>query len=114
MRDYAKRYSGVVGARQQVAGRRPSGGNGGGVLKAVGVVAVIALFVGVAGSVWYGLALRGSLAELAKGRQSQQELEKKNSMLVEQRNSLLEQEKIEEAARSLGLYPPTGKQIRRP
>jgi hypothetical protein len=114
MRDYSHRYSPSVGNKQHVSGRRPMGGDKGKALKVVGVIAVVALMVGVGCSVWFGFALQVSLGELGKGQQEGLELRAKNEMLTKQRDRILEPQKIEEAAKSLGLYPPTQKQIRRP
>ncbi|HIJ79355.1 MAG: hypothetical protein OEY01_10375 [Desulfobulbaceae bacterium] len=114
MRDYSHRYSPVVGNNKRGSGRQSMGGGNGKALKVVGVVAVAALLVGLISSVWFGLALRVSLGELAKGNHEERELLAKNEMLVEQRDRIMEPQKIEEAAKALGLYPPTKKQIRRP
>ncbi len=114
MRDYSKKYSGVVGARQRVSGRAPQGGEQGALLKLVGVVAVAAMLVGVASSIWFGMALQDGLGKLDKSRKEGQFLETTNRLLVDERDKLLRQEKIEMAAMTLGLYPPAEKQLRRP
>ncbi|MGV1098065.1 hypothetical protein ACUUL3_01455 [Thiovibrio sp. JS02] len=114
MRDYSKKYSAVVGSRQRVSGRNPRGPEQGGILKLVGVVAVVAMLVGVASSIWFGMALQAGLGKLDKSKQERQVLLTTNRLLSDEREALLRQEKIEMAAKVIGLYPPSEKQIRRP
>jgi hypothetical protein len=114
VRDYSNRYGGVVKNKQRIVGRRPRSNDPARIGKIIGIVAVIAVVIGVGCSVWFGLALRVSLSELGKGKALKQDLIVRNKDLKEQRGYLLKQEKIEAAARNLGLYPPDQKQLRRP
>ncbi len=114
VRDYSGRYSGVVQNRQRVVGRRPGGSDKSRVWKIIAIVTTVAMVAGIACSVWFGLALRVSLDELAKSKLVKKELLSKNTMLQEQRQRLLTKESIEEAAKDVGLFPPGKKQIRRP
>jgi len=114
MRDYGKKYSALVGSGQRVSGRQPTGGDPGGALKFVGVVAVIAMLVGVGSSVWFGMALKSGLAQLDKSKQERSALQASSKVLLAERDMLMQQEKVEVASRALGLYPPSEKQIRRP
>lgn len=114
MRDYAKKYSGSGGSRQQISGRRAGGSGQERPFKIIGAVAVVALLLGVVGSLWFGVALQDSLGKLDKGKQEKNELAAANVTLSTEKEALLRQEKIEAAAGRLGLFPPSAKQIRRP
>lgn len=114
MRDYAKKYSGGIGNRQRVSGKRTGGSGGERPFRIIGVVAVVAMLLGVVGSLWFGIALRDGLGRLDKGKKEQATLSAANLVLTAQRDALLEQGKIEAAAGRLGLFPPSEKQIRRP
>ena len=114
MRDYAKKYSGATGSRQKVSGRRTGGADQERPFKIIGAVTVAALLLGVAGSLWFGVALQDSLGKLDKGKQEKTELAATNAALSAEKEALLKQEKIEAAAGRLGLFPPSAKQMRRP
>lgn len=113
MRDYAKKYSGAAGGKQKVAGRR-GGSNDEQPFKIIGVVAVVAMLLGVASSLWFGVALQDGLGRLDKGKQEKVELSAVNVSLSAEKEALLQPEKIEAAAGGLGLFPPSEKQTRRP
>jgi len=114
MRDYASRRGNATADRQRISGRRPVRADRGRTLKIVGAMVVLAMLAGVAGSVWFGVALQAGLSSLNKGRQEQVVLLAENEKLKARRTALLKQDKIEAAAKKLGLYPPSEKQIRRP
>ena len=114
MRDYAKKYSGVGGNRQKVSGRRGGGSEGEQSFKIIGAVAVVAMLLGAASSLWFGVALQEGLGRLDKGKQEKVELSAANVSLSAEKEALLQQEKIEAAAGGLGLFPPSEKQMRRP
>ena len=114
MRDYAQKHArGVGSSRQKVAGKR-AGGSDRHSFKIIGVITVVAMLLGVAGSLWFGMALREDLGRLDKGKQEKIELTKINTVLLAEREALLQQGKIKAAAGRLGLFPPSEKQIRRP
>lgn len=112
MRDYAKKYSG--GKRQHVAGRRTGGSGREQPFKIIGAVAVAAMILGVASSLWFGVALKDGLGRLDKSKQENVELGTANVELSAEKERRLQPEKIEAAAGGLGLFPPSEKQIRRP
>lgn len=113
MRDYAKKYSGGVN-RQRIAGKRAGGSDGEQPFRIIGVITIIALLLGVAGSLWFGAALRDGLGRLDKGKQEKAELTAANTALATEKEALLQREKIEAAAGGLGLFPPSDKQRRKP
>ncbi|MDG4475910.1 hypothetical protein [Thiovibrio frasassiensis] len=82
--------------------------------KIIGVVAVVAMLLGVASSLWFGVALQDNLGRLAKNKQEGTELMAANAALSAEKEALLQQGKIEAAAARLGLFPPSDKQKRRP
>jgi len=114
MRDYAKKYSGAGGGRQKVVGRRGSGSGGEQPFRIIGIITVVAMLLGVASSLWFGVALQDGLGRLDKGKQEKVELSAANVALSAEKEALLQKEKIEAAAGGLGLFPPSEKQIRRP
>ena len=63
---------------------------------------------------WFGWLVRSGLDELGKSQARRQELLTVNSKAVAQRNQLLSRERVEAAAKELGLYPPSAEQTRRP
>jgi hypothetical protein len=114
MRDYAKKYSGVGGNRQRVAGKRTGGSDRERPFKIIGVITAVVMLLGVAGSLWFGAALQDGLGRLDKGKQEKTEITATNAALSAEKEALLQQEKIEAAAGGLGLFPPSEKQMRRP
>jgi hypothetical protein len=114
MRDYASRGASATADRQRISGRHPAGAGRGRKLKIVGIMAVLAMLMGIAGSVWFGVALQAGLSSLDKGRQEQVVLLADNEKLNARKAAFLQQDKIEAAANTLGLYPPSEKQRRKP
>ncbi|MFZ5776501.1 MAG: hypothetical protein ACOY3Z_13570 [Thermodesulfobacteriota bacterium] len=117
MRDYSKRVAGNGTAGRQRLGSKRSPRRGEGrrlVFKIIGAVAVAALILAVGSSLWFGMALRQGLAGLDQARAERLALVESNKGLAEEREALLQQEKVQLAAGALGLYSPTEKQIRRP
>ncbi len=114
MRDYAKKYSGGVGNRQKVSGKRAGGSDRERPFRIIGVVTVVAMLLGVASSLWFGVALQDGLGRLDKGKQEKVELTAANVAFSAEKEALLQQGKIEAAAGGLGLFPPSEKQMRRP
>jgi len=114
MRDYAKKYSGGGGNRQRIAGKRAGGSDQERPFRIIGVITIIALLLGVVGSLWFGAALRDGLGRLDKGKQEKAELTAANTALFTEKEARLQREKIEAAAGGLGLFPPSDKQRRKP
>jgi hypothetical protein len=113
MRDYAKKYSGAAKGRQKVSGRR-GGSSDERPFKIIGVVAVVAMLVGVVCSLWFGIVLKDGLGRLDKSKQEKAELSAANAALNSEKEALLQKGKIEAAAGGLGLFPPSEKQMRKP
>ncbi|MFA7383130.1 MAG: hypothetical protein WC001_06745 [Desulfurivibrionaceae bacterium] len=115
MRDYTNKYSGAVVSRQKVSGGRRSGrADREQPSKIIGVVTVVAMLLGVGSSLWFGLALQEGLGRLDKSRQESSRLGIVNVALIAEKDTLLQQGKIEAAAAGLGLFPPSEQQMRRP
>ncbi len=115
IRDYSNRYPSVVRDKQKVRGRRPSTSEGNGkITKIIGLVITMVMIAGVAMSFWFGWLVKNGLDELANSQAKRQELHTLNEKLIARRDNLLSREKIETAAKQLGLYPPSAKQVRRP
>lgn len=114
MHDYSKKYSNVVGGRQKISVNRQGGSDQQQPFKIIGVVTVVALLLGVAGSLWVGVALRDGLEMLGKGKQERIELSSAKVRLSAEKEALLQQKIIEAAAEGLGLFPPSENQKRKP
>ncbi len=117
MRDYSRRYSPTVGGKQKVYDRKKrhdKGGFGGHIWKMLGLVVTVAMAAGVIGSFWFGWAIRNSLDEISQLKKTRQELTVLNNTLADRRDQLMSEERIEDAAKKIGLYPPAPVQIRKP
>lgn len=115
IRDYSSRFPSVVRDKQKVWGKRPIGSKGNGkVTKIIGLVVTMAMITGVAMSFWFGWLVKNGLDELASSQAKRQELQTLNGKLIARRDQLLSRDKIEAAAKQLGLYPPSAEQTRRP
>ena len=115
IRDYSRRYLSVVHGKQKVKGRRPAGPQDTRKLtKLIGLIVTIAMLFGIAVSLWFGWLVRNGLDDLSQSQAKRQLLRTQNEKLLAQRDNLLSRDKIEAAAKKLGLYPPSAKQIRRP
>ncbi|MDH3359355.1 MAG: hypothetical protein OEL55_00650 [Desulfobulbaceae bacterium] len=116
IQDYSGRYSSGGGRRQNVR-RRDRGmvrSDSGMLWKAVGVLVIVAVTVGVGASLWLGWQIDSGLDELGGAKQMRQEESLRNEKLTNGRAALHSQKKIEVAAAALGLYLPTDRQVHRP
>ena len=114
MRDYARKYSGAAAGKQRISGKKGGGSSDERPFRIIGMVAVVAMLLGLGCSLWFGIALKDGLGKLDKGKQEQAELSAANAALSAEREALLQQGKIEAAAGGLGLFPPSEKQLRKP
>lgn len=87
--------------------RRPS------LLKAVGVMVLLALLTGLTSTLWYSRQIESTLDEIGNNRQLHHELVAENRQLTAVRQALFNRENIVAEARKLDLYPPTKKQVHR-
>lgn len=117
MRDYSRKYSPVVGCRQRVAPRRRAAEGkreGRSLTTAVGWVLSVALILGGLSSYWFDHLMKSSFAELTLQRQQQASLKELHTSLLDQRDQLLDPERLEVAVVPFGLYPPESYQIKVP
>lgn len=117
MKDYGPQYQKAGGRRQKVVHRdHPGGWVQAGrtwLWRATGLLALVATIIGVGGSLWFGYRINSGLDELA-GRQSRLVvLQKQHQHLLQRRDALLAEKRIEALARKMGLYPPTHQQIKK-
>lgn len=114
MKDYGPQFQKETGRRQKVERRNTYGRQEERtwLWRASSVVALIVMVIGVGVSLWFGYRINHGLDELA-GRQSRlKELQVRHVSLLQQRSSLLAEDRIKAAARKMGLYPPKSKQIK--
>lgn len=114
MRDYANRYYGVAVNRQRVSGRKASVSGRERSFRLIGVVSVVAMLLGIGSSIWFGVALQDNLRRLDQGKQEKLGLNAANVVLSAEKERLLQKGRVEKAAEGLGLFPPSGDQLRRP
>lgn len=114
MKDYSNRYAAGKASKQKVLGKKSGNLNGGALWRAFGVLTTVAMLIGVAASVSFGLAIRTGLSQLAAGNKEGALLYAQNKVLIDQRDHLQKEERIIKAAAEIGLFPPRPDQIRRP
>ncbi len=82
--------------------------------QSIGALLLVTLVIAVSSTIWYGLKVQGALDQIGSSRTINNELQNKNSLLLVQREILLTQNQMEEAARKLGLRTPGESQLRYP
>jgi hypothetical protein len=82
--------------------------------QSIGAMLLVTLVIAVSSTIWYGLKVQVALDQIGSSRTTNNELRNKNSLLLVQREILLSQNKMEEAARKLGLRTPGESQLRYP
>ena len=82
--------------------------------KSIGVMLVITMTIGVTSTVWFGWQIKTSLSNIGIERTIQHKITTENKQLAATRDRLLVREQIEAAAKKLGLFSPTARQLRRP
>lgn len=116
MKDYGPPYQ-TAGKRQKVAkrssgrGRHPAEHRW--LWRATGVLAMVILTIGLGVSLWFGYQINSGLDQLTVRQDRLQRLQERHDHLGRQRAGLLTQERIQAAARKMGLYPPTAEQVKR-
>lgn len=117
--DYSPRFSSVPVMRKQILQpkvyRKSQAAPGAWVMmKAVGLMVIVTLVLGVSSTFWYGWQIRSALNEIGDHQAVQKKLSAENKLLMAQRDRLMTRESIEAAAKKLGFYPPAPEQIRKP
>ncbi len=82
--------------------------------KTVGAVLLVTLVIGISSTVWYGLQVQVALDQIGNSRTINNELHNENRLLIVQRDLMLTQDHMEEAAQKLGLMSPVKNQLRYP
>jgi len=80
----------------------------------IGALLLVTLFIAVSSTIWYGLKVQVALDQIGSSKAINNELRNRNSLLQVQRELLLSQNKMAEAARKLGLRTPGENQLRYP
>jgi len=111
--DYSRRYSSVMGGRQQVANRRRQTGAVPFFLsKVLGTLMLLVVIAGVGMSVWLKMRIDADLGELASRIEQQGVLHSEGLELARRQQQLYALESISGRAASLGLALPSMEQIR--
>ena len=79
-----------------------------------GLIATIAMFVGISGTLVFGWLIKTGLNDIGNMGVSRLDLMKTQKELLVERDALLLTDNIEQMAAKIGLFPPTKRQIRRP
>ena len=82
--------------------------------KTLGAMLLVTVIIGITSTIWYGWQVQLALDQIGRDLSTYSELADENRLLLAQRNLLLTQEQMEEAAEKIGLYAPTKKQLRYP
>ena len=116
MKDYGPQYQNAAGKRQNVVRRETGHGGRSGrnwLWRATGVLATVVMVIGVGVSLWFGYQINSGLDELAIRQHRRGELQELHGRLEQERDKLLTEERIQPAARKMGLYPPAAEQVKR-
>ena len=113
IRNYSPRYSGMVGARQNVFSRRFRVSAGRSLFwKGVGFVAAGGVIVAMLGTLWFGSMIRDGLRDLGSRQVYLVQARNENSGLVQGKKELMARERIEvRASLQSGLYSPSAAQL---
>jgi len=112
--DYSRRYSSVMGGRQQVRARATRAVAPVLLSKVLGSVMVLIVASGICLSIWLKMRIDQDLSELGHRVGRQQQLLGEQQKFKEQRDRLESVEAMTERARQLGLALPDESQIRKP
>ena len=82
--------------------------------KTIGAMVLVTLVIGISSTIWYGLQVQVALDQIGDKRIVNNKLQDENRLLVAQRDLLLTQDQMEEAAKKLGLRSPAKDQVRYP
>ena len=113
--DYSRRYSSVMGSRQQIRSRRQHRDATPLLLSRVlGSVMLLIVVSGVGLSIWLKMRIDQDLSELGHRVERQQSLLGEQQEIKAQRDRLQTVEAMADRAHRLGLAPPMESQIRTP
>jgi hypothetical protein len=112
--DYSRRYSSVMGSRQQVRTRAPQSAAPFLLSRVLGSVMVLILVSGVCLSIWLKMRIDQDLSELGRRLEHQQQLLGEQQKFKEHREQEQTVGAMAERARLLGLSMPDDSQIRKP
>lgn len=113
IKDYSRRCTENPGKKRNTDKKKRSS-QGGRVHKAVGVLIILVMGIGISISFWMSREINESLHQLSVDKNEQEKLMKSHESLMQERDSLLSREKIEMAAMERGLFQPTKRQVYRP
>jgi len=82
--------------------------------KTIGAMLLVTLVIGISSTVWYGLQVQVALDQIGRNRAANSELQAENKHLLAQRDLMLTEGHMQEAAQKLGLRSPAGDQLRYP
>lgn len=82
--------------------------------KTIGAMLLVTLVIGISSTVWYGLQVQVALDQIGSNRAANSELQAENKLLLAQRDLMLTEGHMQEAAQKLGLRSPAGDQLRYP
>lgn len=111
--DYSRRYSSVMGSRQQVRTRAPKETAPLLLSKVLGSVIILIVASGVCLSIWLKMRIDEDLSELGRRAVRQQQLLGVQQKFKEQRDRLQSVEAMADRARRLGLVLPDDSQIKK-
>lgn len=116
---YPDRYSTVIGKKRfSQRGHKTAGAHKSNladnlfIFKAVGIMVMLTMMIGVGSTFWYGRQMKLALADIGRNEVTQQELTNLNRQLTSKRNLLLDRGNLIAAASKVGVFPPSANQLR--
>ena len=82
--------------------------------KTIGAMLLTTLVIGISSTIWYGMQVQVALDQIGSNKTVNNQLQNENKLLIAQRDLLLTQDHIEDAAQKLGLSSPAKNQLRYP
>ena len=82
--------------------------------KTIGAMLLVTLAIGITSTIWYGWQIQMALDQIGSSKVSNNTMLNENRLLIVQRDLMLTQENMEEAAQKLGLGTPSKNQVRHP
>ena len=82
--------------------------------KTLGAMLLVTVIIGISSTIWYGMKVRLALDQIGKAKAANSQMTDENRLLIAQRDLMLTQNHMENAAGQIGLYSPVKSQLRYP
>lgn len=82
--------------------------------KTMGAMLLVTVIIGITSTIWYGMKVQLALDQIGEAQATNRQLANENRLLIAQRDLMLTQNHMENAAGQIGLYSPVKSQLRYP